>query len=250
MKKIHLFAVLIYVIIHFFLSLILVLIPGSLFRLLGVKKLSDRYIRFNGILIARGIITTLGGKVSVSGLENLPKERQLCFVSNHRSLTDIPLIVGYLPVSVGFIAKSELKKIPILNTWMDVLGCVYIDRKNPRSQVKAILDGAKAIANGHPQLIFPEGTRSRIEKFGHFKPGSIKLATRSKAVIIPLTILNSSSLFEAKSGIKRNTVELIIHEPIPTADLNDQEIKDLPDRVFSVIKTCQKDKLSATIQNG
>ncbi len=250
MKKIHLLIVLVYVLIHFFLSLVLVLIPGSLFKLLGARNLSDRYLRFNGILIARGIITTLGGRVSVSGLENLPNEKRLCFVSNHRSLTDIPLIVGYLPVLVGFIAKAELKKIPILNTWMDVLGCVYIDRKNPRSQVKAILDGAKAIANGHPQLIFPEGTRSRSEKFGDFKHGSIKLATRSKAVIIPLTILNSSLLFEAKSGVRRKIVELIIHEPIPTADLNDQEIKDLPDRVFSVIKTCQKDKLSATIQNG
>jgi 1-acyl-sn-glycerol-3-phosphate acyltransferase len=237
MNKLHLILATIYVCIHFLISMIFGIIPGTILRSLGLKKIADRYIRFSGVLLSRGIVVSLGGYVTVKGRENIPKDNmRLCFVSNHKSLTDIPLVVGYLPVPLGFIAKKELHRVPILRTWMDILGCVYIDRSDLRSQIKAILDGVSAIKAGHPQLIFPEGTRSKSESFGTFKPGSIKLATRAKAIILPLTINNTSFLLESKTRIRRQKLELIIHEPIDTSKLSDEELKDLPEKVFSIIK--------------
>jgi len=222
---------------HFLFSMILGIIPGTIIRSIGLKKIAERYIRFSGVLLSRGIVVSLGGCVVIKGVENIPKDNmRLCFVSNHKSLVDIPLVVGYLPVPLGFIAKKELHRVPILRTWMDILGCVYIDRSDLRSQIKAILDGVSAIKAGHPQLIFPEGTRSKSESFGNFKSGSIKLATRAKAIILPVTINNTSLLLESKTRIRRQKLELIIHEPINTEKLSDTELKELPERVFSIIR--------------
>ena len=237
MIKLHLILATLYVCLHFLFSMILGIIPGTILRILGFKKIADRYIRFNGETLSRGIIIALGGHVTIKGLDNIPKDTmRLCFVSNHKSLVDIPLVVGYLPVPLGFIAKKELHRVPILRTWMDILGCVYIDRSDLRSQIKAILDGVSAIKAGHPQLIFPEGTRSKSESFGNFKSGSIKLATRAKAIILPLTINNTSLLLESKTRIKRQELELVIHKPIDTAELSDNELKELPERVFAIIR--------------
>lgn len=244
--RIHIFIAVTYIILHFAVSLVLGLLPAAILRLLGARDLSRRWIRLHGVLLSRGILASLGGKVTVSGVEYLPHdERRLCFIANHQSVVDIPLIVGFLPILTGFIAKQELTKNPIMRLWMEALSCVYIDRKNPRSQVKAIIDGAKRIQEGHPLLIFPEGTRSKSEKFGAFKPGSVKLATRAKAVIIPVTIQDTFRLFERKRGIKRVPVELIIHAPIPTADLDEQEMKDLPSRVRDVLMRGEESQDSA-----
>lgn len=238
MKKVFFFLVAVYVIMHFLLSVLFGVLIGNILCLLGMSKTGKRYIRFHGVLLARGIVWALGGKVTVIGLENLPKnENRLCFISNHRSQVDIPLAVGHIPVPLGFIAKKELSRIPILRTWMEVLGCVYIDRTSPRSQVKAILDGVDAIRNGRPQLIFPEGTRSGKEEFGHFKEGSIKLATRSKALIVPITIKNTSLLMEARTSLRPQPVELFIHPPIDSGSLTAEELKELPDQIFDLIRS-------------
>ena len=234
--KLHIFIAMTYIVLHFIFSLIFGLFPAAILRAIGATDLSRRWIRFHSIALSRGILASLGGRVTVQGLEHLPEhEKRLCIIANHQSVVDIPLIVGFLPVLTGFIAKQELTKNPIIILWREALNCGYIDRKNPRSQVRAIIDGAKRIQEGHPLLIFPEGTRSRSERFGEFKPGSVKLATRAKAVIIPVTIQNTFRLFERKSGLRRVPVGLVVHAPITTADLDEQELKSLPSRVRDIL---------------
>ncbi len=91
--------------------------------------------------------------------------------------------------------------------------------------------------NGHPLVIFPEGTRSKGDHFGEFKAGSMKLATRAKATIIPITIHDSYKVMEQRKGMKLITpVTLTIHEPINTAGMDDEELKGIPERVFGIIQ--------------
>ena len=238
MKMIQLVLAAIYIILHFIVSLIIGVLPAKLLSLIGLKKAGETWLRLNGSALSRGIVVSLGGKVIVKGLENIPAEdRKICFVSNHQSYIDIPMIVTYIPVLLGFVAKIELTKVPVLNSWMKALGCVFIDRSSARSSIKAIFDGVKVIKGGHPLVIFPEGTRSKGDHFGEFKAGSMKLATRAKATIIPITIHDSYKVMEQRKGMKLITpVTLTIHEPIHTAQMDDEELKDIPDKVFGIIQ--------------
>jgi 1-acyl-sn-glycerol-3-phosphate acyltransferase len=172
----------------------------------------------------------------VYGKEHIPEEDTVCFVSNHQGIADILLISGNLPKVIGFIAKKELKKVPIVNIWMMVTHCIFIDRGNIKQAAEVIDKGAQYIRNGQPMVVFPEGTRSRGPHIGNFKRGSIKLALRSDSLIVPLTVNGTYKIFEEHKRIKPAPVVLVIHPPIDTKHLTAEERKDLPRTLFDIIE--------------
>ena len=87
--------------------------PAIIMNFFKLHNLSDRWVNRIGRLYSRHAFFVFDIRVEVRGLEHLPKEKNICFVSNHQGLADIPLIVGYIPISIGLIAKKELKNIPI-----------------------------------------------------------------------------------------------------------------------------------------
>ncbi|MCK9286368.1 MAG: 1-acyl-sn-glycerol-3-phosphate acyltransferase [Sphaerochaetaceae bacterium] len=236
LKNIHLVLAFIIVIPVFILSVIVGIIPAYIMRLLTCTKAADRWIKFNGILIARIIMSLVNAKMEVEGTALVPKDgTPVCFVANHQSLLDIPAVIAGLRVWAGFIAKNELRKVPILNFWIESIHCVYINRKSPRSSIEAIFKGVKNIRDGYPMFIFPEGTRSKTGALGQFKSGSLKLATRAKAVIVPIAIQGTRNAFEDKKGMKRVRIKMSVCEPIPTDQLSEDELKRLPELVFGSI---------------
>ena len=85
-------------------------------------------------------------------------------------------------------------------------------------------------------MIFPEGTRSKSGKMQRFKEGSFKLATRSGAVIVPLTIDGSYRLLEGNHGrIRPATVRLHIHAPVILAGLPAGQKNDPVELVRGII---------------
>ena len=52
-----------------------------------------------------------GAKINVIGVDNLPKDQTVLFVSNHQSNFDIPLLLSCIDIPKGFIAKKELRKL-------------------------------------------------------------------------------------------------------------------------------------------
>ena len=70
---------------------------------------------------SKGILNVTGVRLSVEGLDNIPKDGPCVFVANHRSYYDIPLLLAGLDEPYGILAKEELGKIPLLNRWMKLL---------------------------------------------------------------------------------------------------------------------------------
>lgn len=189
-------------------------------------------------LWARSLIWVAGGKVAVTGLEHIPKESNICFISNHQGVFDIPIIMGYVPKPIFFIAKKELRYIPILGLWIATTHCIFIDRANRRQSVMAIQKGVDQIRQGYPTVIFPEGTRSQGDTMGEFKSGSLKLALRSEAKIVPLTIKGSYKIREEKKGIIAPAhITLTIHPAINVRKLKEEEKKDLAGRLEKIIRS-------------
>lgn len=181
------------------------------------------------------MIRLTGSTVEVIGVENIP-EKNVLFISNHQSNFDIPLIIGYLPKLKGFIAKVELEKIPIISGWMKRLGCIFLDRNNKRKSVLAFKDGIEKLKNGETLVIFPEGTRSKGKEMGEFKKGSLQLALKSGVQIVPITINGSYKLLEEKNRIRKGHIKLIVHPPISTDFLTNEDKEELNDKIFNIIR--------------
>ena len=156
---------------------------------------STRIVRF----MFRFFLKVAGVKVTVKGAENIPTDKAVLYVGNHRSYFDI--LVGYTttPGLVGFIAKKEMRDFPILNRWMDNVNCLFLDRKDIKAGLKTILEGIEYVKNGISMWIFPEGTRARGKDeldMLPFKEGSLKIAEKSGCPVIPVAMVRTADIFE------------------------------------------------------
>lgn len=233
--------------ILFFISVVfsLLLMSINTLKIKSLEKKGDIKERTNFIHKvtsnwAKFVIKACGAKVNIMGIENIPKDKTILFISNHQSNFDIPLLMSSIDIPKGFIAKKELETVPIISTWMKHINCVFMDRKNLRKSAEAIVQGIKILRSGYSMVIFPEGTRSKGNEIGDFKAGSFKLALKSNCVIVPLTINGTYKLLEETNRVKPAEVELIIHKPIDTKDLTKEEQDKLPDLVRSIV--CSKYK--------
>ena len=99
--------------------LYLILSIPVLFYLKSQEKKDAKAAAIKSLNMVRwilGIVRNLAGiTCEVRGLENIPKDRAVLYVGNHRSYFDI--VMGYttVPAPTGFIAKKEMIGIPLLN---------------------------------------------------------------------------------------------------------------------------------------
>ena len=68
-------------------------------------------------------------------------------------------------------------------------------------------------------VIFPEGTRKREHKKEDFKKGSFKLATKSKAPIVPVTIDGAYKCYEDKKKFIGKKIKVSFGKSVYTKDL-------------------------------
>ena len=169
--------------------------------------------------------------------ENLPQKGPVVYVSNHQSYVDILMFVNVVKHQIGFIAKEELMKIPMFAGWILRIESLFIKRGDARASLSTINEGAQMLKDGYSLVIFPEGTRSRCDKMAPFKHGSLKLATKARSTIVPVTIQNSYKVYEETGRIKKGmTVDFTVHQPIDTAGMDRKELNDLPDRIEDIIR--------------
>ena len=187
---------------------------------------------------SRGILNVTGVRLSVEGLDNIPKEGPCVFVANHRSYYDIPLLLASLDKPYGILAKEELEKIPLLSRWMKLLGCVFVQRDDVRASVRALHDATAIVESGRSFIIFPEGTRYKGEEggAGEFKAGAFRIAVKTETPVVPVAISGARGLFEAHGNrTTPGTVRIRVLPPIQTAGMSRAEQKELPAAVRQTI---------------
>ncbi len=186
----------------------------------------------------RAIIRFSGTTVTVIGEENIPKNKAVLYIGNHRSYFDIVLSYCRCPDLTGYVAKREMLKIPLLSTWMIYLHCLFLDRNDLKQGLKTILEGIELIKNGVSICIFPEGTRNyHTEEMLPFKEGSFKMAEKSGCPIIPMVINGSAEIFEKQfPKIRKSHVILEYGKPIFMESLTKDEKKNIGAYTQNIIK--------------
>lgn len=166
---------------------------------------------------SRALLGASGVKVRVDGLDNLRSGDSVILVSNHQSNFDIFSLFDCLPVSIRFVAKSELSRIPLLAQAMRSTGHVFIDRADRRGSAEVIRAAGDRIRAERLCLgMFPEGTRSRDGRLGPFKRGSFALAISMQLPIVPLAIDGGWRL-AGRGRIRPGEVRIRVGRPIPTS---------------------------------
>lgn len=186
------------------------------------------------------VLKAAGVKITVKGLEHIPTDRAVLYVGNHRSYFDI--LVGYVtvPTLVGFVAKKEMERYPLLSNWMRNVNCLFLDRANLKEALKTILVGIAKVKQGISIWIFPEGTRNRHEDLLEmlpFKEGSLKIAEKSGCPVIPVAITGTAEVFEKQfPKIRSSQVTIEFGKPFMIKELEPEQKKFAGAYTQSVIK--------------
>ena len=186
----------------------------------------------------KGILFFSGTKTTVIGFENIPKDKPVLFVGNHKSFYDVVISYSMMPNLTGFVAKKEIEKVPLLRTWMRFVYCLFLDRDNLKEGLKTILQGIEYIKRGISIVIFPEGTRNTFEDgMLPFKEGSLKFAEKSGCLIIPMVQNNTGECLEKHMPWIRKTHTVIeFCEPVDIKLLDNEDKKHVAAYVQKIME--------------
>ena len=131
-----------------------------------------------------------------------------------------------------------MKRFSLLCSWMTNLHCLFLDRENIKEGLKTILAGVEKVKQGISICIFPEGTRNKVaDTFLPFHDGSFKIAEKGNVPVIPMTIVNSSAVFEDQyPKIKKVTVIIDYGKPIYLSDLDRETKKNIGSYVSGIMQ--------------
>lgn len=167
-------------------------------------------------------------KINVVKKGNLDPNKSYVFVPNHQSAFDIFLIYGYLGHNIKWVQKQELRKIPFVGKASEMAGHVFVDQSSLKSMKETIKKAEEKITDGVSMTIFPEGQRTYTGKMGRFKRGAFIIAKEMGLPVVPITVNGAYDVMKIHTYlVNPGKLELIVHEPIPTKDLSDEELPEV-----------------------
>ena len=227
-----------------FVFLLVVLYPFLRFFLSKKERFPTAFkiMKFYGKLF----LFCSGVFMKIEGRKNIIESQPFLICSNHSSYLDIPCFYSIFDQYFVFTGKKE-EKWPLFHIFYTSGMNILVDRNNKMGLIKAFKSMMDVIDEGHPLVILPEGTISRVApKLTEFKTGSVSLAIRKQVPILPITFttnwirLQRKGLFAGKAspGIS----EVIIHPLISTNKLTKNDTDELQLKLRDIINAPLHDK--------
>jgi 1-acyl-sn-glycerol-3-phosphate acyltransferase len=170
--------------------------------------------------MARLFFTLADMRLSVRGLERLPRGRTCIMVVNHASYLDGIVMAAALPEPMHFVAKRELLDHWVPRIYLTRIGTEFVERLDPQRGVEDTSRFVAVVSAGRPLIVFPEGTFRRMPGLLPFRMGAFVVAARSGMPVVPVTIRGTRSILRAEQWLFRHgRISITISEPIlPAAD--------------------------------
>ncbi len=177
-------------------------------------------------LWAPALLWAAGARLEVEGAEHLDAGRPTLYASNHQSTLDIPVLFVALGVDLRFVAKEQLRWVPLVGWYIQMAGHILVDRSNRARAIASLDRAAERIVRRRLSLIvFPEGTRSPDGRILPFKHGPFGLALKAGIPVVPVTVEGSAKVMPRGSWhIRPGLVRVRIGAPLDVRDfsLNDR----------------------------
>jgi 1-acyl-sn-glycerol-3-phosphate acyltransferase len=184
-----------------------------------------------------GVLKIFGLRLEVAGQPpDATGGGPLLMVGNHISWVDI---YAYLSVAdVKFVAKSEVRRWPLIGWFAVNLGTIFVERDRPRDAVRVGRELRAALEAGSTVCVFPEGTTTDGSVVLPFSAVLVSAALDTSASVQPVSIAYRKSdgtpctraaftgdatlvgsIWELAGGAS-SVVELKFLEPIPVGAID------------------------------
>jgi 1-acyl-sn-glycerol-3-phosphate acyltransferase len=198
-------------------------------------------LRMASRLWAPGLLWGAGAHLEVEGLQRVDFAQPHVFVANHQSIIDVCALFRALPVSIRFVIKQELAKVPFIGWYARAMGMVFIERGQAREAASRLHSVVALVQGGDSLCAFPEGTRSRDGSVRPFKGGAFQVALQAGVPIVPIAIEGSGAVLPAAGfKVRPGMIRVRIGDPIPTAGLKPNDRHALAQRAHDAVVALQR----------
>ena len=215
-------------ILIFILAIPTLLFPAKYTLFFG--RVSAKYI----VIILKIILNT---NVVFHGLENLKKVDNFFVASAHQSMFE-PFALQIPLNSPIFILKKELLNIPLFGWYLRKIGSIAIIRETTTKENLNFFDKIKERIekNKRPLLIFPQGTRVKLDENPPFKKGVGRIYKALNLPCVPVA-LNTGKVWPKNSFTKfSGDIHISFLEPVMPGKEKDEFVKEIENKIYTEIK--------------
>lgn len=174
------------------------------------------------------LLAVSGVRVRLHGKENIDLKNPRVYVANHASQFDIVALCRVMPITLFYVVKNELKKVPIIGWYIYVLGHIFVDRKNSESAKNSMKAAADKIKTGKNLISFAEGTRSKTGELLMFRRGPFIIAKEGDIDVVPIAIEGSHHVLPSGSFIVRSgDINIYIGKAISYSEYQNMTVEEL-----------------------
>ena len=215
-------------ILIFILALPTLILPSKFTIFFG--RISAKYLVF----ILKIILNT---KVIFHGVENLKKVDNFFVASAHQSMFETFALQIPLDGPI-FILKKELLNIPLFGWYLRKIGSISIVRDTTTRENLNFFDKVRERieSSKRPLLIFPQGTRVKLDEQPPFKKGVGRIYKALNLPCVPVA-LNTGKVWPKNSFLKYpGDIHISFLEPIMSGKNNEEFVKDIENKIYTEIK--------------
>ena len=215
-------------ILIFILAIPTLVLPSKFTIFFG--RISAKYLVF----ILKIILNT---KVIFHGVKNLKKVDNFFVASAHQSMFETFALQIPLDGPI-FILKKELLNIPLFGWYLRKIGSIAIVRDTTTRENLNFFDKVRERieTSKRPLLIFPQGTRVKLDEQPPFKKGVGRIYKALNLPCVPVA-LNTGKVWPKNSFLKYpGDIHISFLEPIMSGKNNEEFVKDIENKIYTEIK--------------
>ena len=201
------------------------------------SKITLLFGKFLGHYVVFLVRIFLNTTVEFRGIENIPKNEKYFVASAHQSMFETFALQSILDYPV-FILKKELLKIPLFWLYLKKIKSIEIVRDTTTKDNLNFFDKVANIIKNEkrPLLIFPQGTRVKVDDEVPFKKGVGRIYEALNISCVPVA-LNSGNVWP-KHGIIKHPGKITVSflKPIEPGLNRDDFVKNLETKIYNEIK--------------
>lgn len=216
--------------------------PYLIPKMLNYANHPERYSEEECYNLARYVIRLLkvSGAIRTKafGTENLPKEGGYMMYPNHQGKYDAPGIIYTHKKPCSFVMDKAKSYTILVNEFLGLLQGKRLDKKDVRQAITVINEVSEDVIAGKRYILFPEGGYefNNGNKVCKFRPGSFKIALKTKAPIVPVVLIDSYKVFNS-FYLGPVTTQVHYLKPISFEEYGHLKTQEIADMVHNRIET-------------
>jgi len=185
---------------------------------------------------ARLIFRLAGCPLRVRGIDHLLAGEPAVVVANHASYLDSVVLMAALPIDYRFVVNHRAARWPLIGLAVRKAGHLVVERERLADRRACAMRMLDTLRRGTSVVVFPEGTIQRDGTLRPFQRGVFHIAVDSGRPVVPVTLRGTSHVMPG--GVwpfRRGTLDVVVHEPIASADDHRREITRLRDQARQAV---------------